>query len=122
MRLWIVRFATRIPSFCSSPRSRSAPQVGFSRAIRMISAPVSSEILGRGFSRRRVLRAQSSLKPSLCQRRTVSGFASKIASRHVEVKALGENEYDAVGRLELGLLGAAREQDDLLSKRGILGA
>jgi len=41
-----VRLLARIPSFASSPRMRSAPQRGFSRAMRLISAIVAGETRG----------------------------------------------------------------------------
>jgi len=42
MYFWIVRFATRTPNFSSSPRIRSAPHSGFSRARRWMGAIVSA--------------------------------------------------------------------------------
>jgi hypothetical protein len=41
MYFWTVRFETRMPSFSSSPRTRSAPHGLFSRAIRRMSSMVS---------------------------------------------------------------------------------
>src|SRR5579864_3293827 len=57
-----------------------APDSGFSRLIRRISARISQSILGRPTTWRGFQRQQAR-KPRRCQRSTVSGWTMMIASR-----------------------------------------
>lgn len=79
---WIVRLATRNPSFNSSPRMRSAPHIRFSRAICRMSSMVSCEMRGSHRFADLERRFQNSPKPSRCQRSTVSGFTRRGVLRH----------------------------------------
>jgi hypothetical protein len=74
--------ATRMPSFRSSPRMRSAPQSRFSAASHRIRSTFSGETRGGDASGGLDRARQKSLKPSRCQRRIVSGFITRSASRH----------------------------------------
>jgi hypothetical protein len=81
MYLWIVRLATWMPSFNSSPRMRSAPQSRFSKAMRRMSWMVAGTRRGPG--RRQLDRQhQKSRNPCRCHLSTVSGLTSSTASRH----------------------------------------
>ena len=76
---WIVRFATRMPSFRSSPRIRSAPQRTFSAAMRWMSAMTSKSTREVRLLELFDFQHQKSRNPSRCQRSTVSGFTSRRA-------------------------------------------
>ena len=66
-----------MPNLSNSPRMRSAPHSGFCVAISRISAPQS--VGGRPGRRDR--RRQKARNPARCQRSTVAGLMSKVASR-----------------------------------------
>ncbi len=72
MYLWIVRLLTRMPSFNTSPRIRSAPHRRFSAAISRINAIVFGSSLGLLDGAFDFLR-HSPLNASRCHLRTVSG-------------------------------------------------
>src|SRR6266404_991500 len=76
-----VRFETRIPSLSSSPRSRSAPHLGFRAAISRISVAkrvgLRPGVRDRHRHRRR--------NPSRCHRSTVAGCTSVTAARQEAV-------------------------------------
>jgi len=78
----MVRLHTRMPSFNSSPRIRSAPQSGFALAICLIKAMVSSATLGR-WEEAFDLRFQYTRKSSRCHRSRVSGCTITRACCHV---------------------------------------
>ncbi len=61
-----------IPSFCSSPCIRGAPQNGFALAMSRTSFRISGEIGGFPGPLRRDLKRQNSLNPCLCHPTTVS--------------------------------------------------
>jgi hypothetical protein len=67
MYFWMVRLHTRMPSFNSSPRIRSAPQSRFSLAICLIKAIVSAATFGL-WEEVFDLRFQNRRKSSRCQR------------------------------------------------------
>lgn len=79
---WTVRFDTRMPSFSSSPRMRSAPQSLFSRAIRWMSSRVSLDSADLRVLLALDFRFHNRRKPSRCQRMIVSGLTSSKASLH----------------------------------------
>jgi hypothetical protein len=54
-----VRFETRMPTFKSSPRIRSAPHNRLSAAMRWMSSIVSLDIFAGGFRRRERIRQES---------------------------------------------------------------
>ncbi len=81
----LVRLATRRPSFWRSPRIRSAPQSGFSSAMRRMRATVSAGGGGRP-GPGRDLRHQSARKPARCQRSSVSGRTTSRAGRQVRMR------------------------------------
>jgi len=82
MYFWIVRLAMWMPSFSSSPRIRSAPQVALDSAMRRMSSMRSGASRGRGLPGLRDFKRQKRRNPWRCQRRIVSGFTSRTASRH----------------------------------------
>jgi hypothetical protein len=78
----MVRSATLIPSFCSSPWILGAPHKGFAAAMRVIKARSSAFTGGRppvGCADRWV---QCSRKRRRCHRRTVSGVTIRRCDRH----------------------------------------
>ena len=66
-----------MPSLSSSPRTRSAPHRGLRPAISRMSA---ARFVG-GRPDRRERRRQNARNPARCQRRTVAGWMSRVASR-----------------------------------------
>ena len=74
---------TRSPSFSSSPRMRSAPQVRFSLAICLMSATTSSAKGGLPGRRDLDLRLHTQRNKSRCQRSTVSGCTMTSACFYV---------------------------------------
>ena len=76
MYFWTVRLLTRMPSFSSSPLTRSAPQSLLSSAIRLMSTMV-AEASRRLVRPVRDFLCQNRRKPARCQRKIVSGLTSK---------------------------------------------
>ena len=70
---WIVRLLTRMPSFRSSPRIRSAPQSALALAMVRISSTTSAPS-PLDLCVRRERRRQKRVNRSRCQRRIVSGW------------------------------------------------
>ncbi len=126
MYRWTVRFATRMPSFRSSPRMRSAPQSRFSSAILRINAIVETQTRGSaGRRRRQECHFQKSLNPSRCQRTRVSGRTSKVACgrqdaadftdcRFEDFEAALDERHAVGGRRGDARRGGRRQRDDPL--------
>ena len=76
-----VRFETGIPSLSNSPRSRSAPHLGFRAAISRISVAWRVGLRPRGRDPHRHRRR----KPSRCHRSTVAGCTGVTVVRHEAV-------------------------------------
>jgi hypothetical protein len=77
---WTEALLTATPSFCSSPRIRSAPHRGLSRAIIAIRSRTSAVTRGRPTGARDRQR-QNSRQPRRCQRTTVSGVTTSRCRR-----------------------------------------
>jgi hypothetical protein len=93
MYFWMALSLTRSPSFSSSPRMRSAPQVRFSWAIRLIKATISSASGGLPrFPLDLDLRFHTHANSARCHLNTVSGCA--ISSAFFHVRSLLDNSTD----------------------------
>ena len=111
------RLGTRMPSFMSSPRMRSAPQRQFSFGICWIKATVSDAARGRP-PRLRDLNHQNSRKPWRWAAEEAIGLEDEEGFRPSPYPAGEEHEPEAVGWGEAWLADLAMEEDELLAEGG----
>ncbi len=118
---WTVRFATRMPSFKSSPRMRSAPQRRFSIAMRRMGAMTSGAMRGSRKPSERDLFRRGTRNPARCQRRTVSGLTRSRARLHRGRSLASRTADRARGRERRGVWDGARRDDELLAQKRVFG-
>ena len=108
------RALTAMPSLSSSPRMRSVPQCGFSRAMVAISVRISGFNRGRP-SERPDRQRQKRRQPWRCQRRTVSGRTKKEVPSPVPVEAADEKPEELVSGAEARTVSVTESDLELLA-------